>query len=305
MLTEALNFPTSGDRGAGSLLVGSALLLVAAVAAVAGSVLPPLLLVALLVQIPLRGYYVRVLRATALEPDPATPSFADPRALVSDGVIAVGVGLAYLLPAGLFFLVALGGSLAAVPNPSAVGDPTTVSAVETVGGLAALLGIAAFAVGSYLVPGAITLFAAHGERRAAFDLRTVLRGTATEDYAVGWLLTVVLQLVCIPLAVAMYPLLVGFVLHFLVAVAVRYVWGTAFGAGAGIGPSPDAADGTGSREEPAAWGSTSGRVGESATAPVDRDGDAGSPRGPGGDGQRSGPVDDAVTRDPMAEDDER
>ena len=229
MLREALDFPTSGDRGSVALLVGSVLLLLSAGSVAVGAVLLPLLVVALLLQVALRGYYVRVLRVSAADRVPVAPSFGDVPSLFRDGLVAVGVAVAYFLPALVLFAVAAGGNLAsAVQNPLQLRDPTTIAAVETVGGLAALLGLFAALAAVYLVPGAVTLYAHERRVRSAFDAR-VFRGVFSEDYAVGWVLTLLLQAVAYPLVALLYPLLVGVFLHFFLAVAVRYVWGTSFG----------------------------------------------------------------------------
>jgi hypothetical protein len=230
MLREALDFPTSGDRGSAALLVGSVLLLLSVGFLAAGAILPLLLAVALAFQVALRGYYVRVLRVTAADRAPVAPSFGDVSSLLRDGLVAVAVAVAYFLPALLLFAVAAGGNLAsAVQNPLQLRDPTTIAAAETVGGLAALLGLFAALGAFYLVPGAVTLYAHEGRVRSAFDLRTVFRGTVSEDYAVGWVITLVLQGLLFPVVALLYSLAVGVFLHFFLAVSVRYVWGTSFG----------------------------------------------------------------------------
>lgn len=233
MLTEALDFPTRGDHGSTALLVGSGLLLTSVVFGAFGVLFPPILGGALIAHLAIRGYYVRVLDRSASRSDPDAPAFDDVERLLTDGVIATVVGIVYLIPAALLFLVALGGNLvSALRNPASL-DPTAVAAAETVGGLAALFGTLVLLASLYLLPGAVTAYAHERDLRVAFDLRTVTAGTVSEDYAVGWLLTVVLQVVFLPVAFALYPLLIGAFLHFLLAVAVRHVWGRSFGAALG------------------------------------------------------------------------
>lgn len=229
MLSEALDFPTRGPHGSAALLVGSVLLLVSAVFTVGGAVLPVLLVVAFALQVALRGYYVRVLRAAAGEREPVAPSFGDVRGLLRDGLAAVGIALVYLLPVGLLFLLAAGGNLAAaVENPLQL-RATTIAVAETVGSIAALLGLFAALASLYLVPGAVTLYAHEGRVRAALDLRRVVRGTVSEDYAVGWVITLVLQALLFPVVFLLYSIIVGVFLHFFLAVTVRYAWGNAIG----------------------------------------------------------------------------
>lgn len=248
MLREALDFPTSGERGSAALLVGSALLLFSGLVVVVGAQLPILsavpdsavvvpLALGIVLQLGVRGYYVRVLRVTAAELDPVAPSFGDVRGLFRDGLAAVAIAFVYLLPTLLLFAIAAGGNLAgAVENPFQLRDPTSIAAAETVGSLAALLGLFTALASLYLVPGAVTLYAYERRVRSAFDLRTVVRGTASEDYAVGWVVSLVLQALLLPIVLFLYALLVGVVLHFLLGVAVRYMWGSSFGAAMGFDP---------------------------------------------------------------------
>lgn len=251
MLREALDFPTSGDRGSAALLVGSALFLLSAIVAVIGGQVPVLLdgidaavpavvvlVVLFVLQLAVRGYYVRVLRVTAVERDPVAPSFGTVGSLLRDGLAAVAIAVVYLLPTLLLFAIAAGGNLAsAVDNPLQLRDPTSIAAAETVGSLAALLGLFAALASLYLVPGAVTMYAHENRVRSAFDLRSVVRGTVSEDYAVGWVLSLVLQALLLPIVLLLYSLLVGVVLHFLLGVAVRYVWGSSFGTAMGFAPA--------------------------------------------------------------------
>ncbi|WP_255195779.1 DUF4013 domain-containing protein [Halorarius litoreus] len=238
MLREALDFPTSGDRGSAALLVGSGLLLLSALVGGASLLFPPLLALVLVLQLPLRGYYVRVLRVTAAEADPTAPSFGDVGPLLRDGLVAVVVAFVYFLPTLLLFGIAAGGNLAAaVENPLQLTDPTTIAAAETVGSLAALLGLFSSLAALYLVPGAVTMYAHERRVRSALHVRRVISGTFSEDYAVGWVLSVVLQALLFPVVAFLYSLVIGVVLHFLLGVAVRYVWGSSFGAAMGFEPS--------------------------------------------------------------------
>lgn len=237
MLSEALDFPTSGERGSAALLVGSLALLLSAGALVAGGVFPFLLVGVLALQVVARGYYVRVLRVTVVDRSAVAPGFDDVERLLRDGLGAVVVSVVYFLPSLLLFSVAAGGNLAsAVNNPLRLRDPTTIAAAETVGSLAALLGLFTVLAALYLIPGAVTLYAHENRLRSAFALRRVARGTLSEDYAVGWVVTVLLQAFLLPIVLFLYSLLVGAFLHFFLAVAVRYVWGVSVGSALDIEP---------------------------------------------------------------------
>jgi len=225
MLGEALDYPTSGPDGSKAVLVGGGLLLVSAPFALVGLALPPLLGIALAGHLAVRGYYVRVLRRVAGSPDTDAPAFGEWGDLLVDGTKALLVLLGYLVPALVLVVVAVGGQVAsAVQGPGAA-----LSTLRTLTGLTVLLLFLYLLGMAYVLPAAVTNFAYTGRVQAAFRPE-VLRGALTEDYAVGWLLSVVLQAVALPFVLVFQALLVGFFLQFLVGVAIRYVWGRSFGA---------------------------------------------------------------------------
>lgn len=229
MLGEALDYPTSGPDGAKAVLVGGGVLLVSAPFALVGLALWPLLGIALAGHLAVRGYYVRVLRRVAGDPDTDAPAFDEWGGLLVDGTKALLVLLGYLLPVLVLVLVAVGGQVAsAVQGPGAA-----FSTLRTLTGLTVLLFFLYLLGMAYVLPAAVTNFAYTGRVQAAFRPE-VLRGAFTEDYAVGWLLSVVLQAVALPFVLVFQALLVGFFLQFLVGVAVRYVWGRSFGAALGL-----------------------------------------------------------------------
>lgn len=234
MLGDALDFPASGDHGSSALLVGGALLFVAALFQLVGSILLPLLAVTLLCRLAIRGYYVRVLRRSAVDPGTETPAFDDWGDLLGDGLYSLLILLVYLLPFMALVGLAIGGGVV-----SSVDDPTAaIDAVRNAAGLAVMLALFYFIVMSYVIPAAVTNFAHEGEFRAAFRLRTVLDGAFSEDYAVGWVLTTVIQLLVFPFALLLKFVLVGFFVSFFVGVAVRYILGRSFGAAMGFEPEP-------------------------------------------------------------------
>lgn len=310
MLSEALDFPTSGERGSAALLVGSLALLLSAGALVAGGVFAPFLLGVLLLQLVARGYYVRVLRVTAVERDPVAPGFDDPTSLLRDGLGAIVVSVVYFLPSLVLFSVAAGGNLAsAVDNPLRLRDPTTIAAAETVGSLAALLGLFSVLAALYLVPGAVTLYAHENRLRPAFDLRRVVGGTLSEDYAVGWVVTVLLQAFLLPIVLVLYSLLVGAFLHFFLAVAVRYIWGVSVGSALDI--EPPAVDRAGITPDQGSASAAPGVAvppeGDSPTEPTDLgDTDTGTSTTPAAgspvEAVDSGPVNDTATGESLTED---
>lgn len=240
MLREALDFPTSGSRGSRALLAGSGLLLLGALLAggalyaeenVSREIAVGIGALALLPSVAVRGYYYRALKTATTSRYPTAPSFAGIGSLLRQGLVSVLVAAVYALPAGVLF------GLSASTNliPASV-TPDVATLGESLGAVAALFGIAALLAALYLTPAAMATVAREESFAAGFRLRSVADGAVTEDYAVGWVLATALQWVLAPIAVGFSALLVGVPLYFLTAVAARYVWGTSFGAAAGIPP---------------------------------------------------------------------
>jgi hypothetical protein len=286
MLAEALDFPTRGDDGARALLIGAGLLFVAGLFQLVGAVVFPLLGGALLCRIAVRGYYVRVYRRTAVDPDADAPAFDDWGDLFTDGLYSLVIFLAYLLPLVVLVVLAVGGgAMSSVDDPSAA-----VDALRNAAGLALLLALLYFLGMWYVLPAAVSNFAHEGELRAAFRFEEVVDGAVSEDYAVGWVLTVVVQALIWPVAFLLQFLLVGFFIYFFLGVAVRSILGRSFGAARGF--EPDTSDGPRSETAGAAGASDSGPGPSSATSGVPgREASPGRP--PGSDagsttGQRTG-----------------
>ncbi len=238
MFRASLSYAVRRSRAA---VVGGGLVLVTfpfALAAGAEGRLRYLAVPGLLPWLLLRGYYVRVVRTTVGREHPTPPPFDRLRRLLRDGVASLLVAGCYLLPgvavlAPLVYARAVGtdvGTLASgLPSPAA---DLAVSAT----GVAALAALMYLLGALYAIPVAVTRFAHADRLRAAFDLRRIVAGALTEDYAVAWGTSMLLQALLFPVAYALRLLLVGFALHFVVAVAVRYCYGRGVGAGLGLSP---------------------------------------------------------------------
>ena len=234
------------------MLVGG-LALVAVFACVAAFGLdPPYAYLGVLGIVPwlvVRGYYVRVVRTTIGTDRPTPPRFEDLRGLLSDGVAAVGIAAAYLLaPVGVLApLVALRAAetdLSAIAPFGAIPDGVLSVAVPIVG-LLAVVALMALLGALYVLPVAVARYAHSGRLRDAVALRTVVDGALTEDYAIAWGVSMLLQALLLPVAYLLRVLLVGFFLQFIVAAGVRYCYGQGVGAALGLsavdaGPDPDA-----------------------------------------------------------------
>lgn len=185
-----------------------------------------------------RGYYVRVVRTTIGTERPTPPRFEDLRGLLSDGVAAIGIAAAYLLaPVGflapLVALRATGTDLSAIAPLGAVPDGVLSVAVPVVG-LLAVVALMTLLGALYVLPVAVARYAHSGRLRDAVALRTVVDGALTEDYAIAWGVSMLLQALLLPVAYLLRVLLVGFFLQFIVAAGVRYCYGRGVGAALGL-----------------------------------------------------------------------
>ena len=223
MLSDALSFPRRGDDWLSTLLVGGVLTLLSVL------VLPAFVL---------QGYLVRVLDHAARR-ERTPPSFTQWGALFVDGlkltVANVVYGLVVLVP----LTIVLGALLIIVPSGPTPVDPGTTPVPPSAGSgegllvffaLVALVVLLAIAV-SYLLPAALANFAIEGRLRAAFDVRTVIAGAFTSDYAVAWLLAVVVGLVGGIVGTALSAVVVGLFVLFYVQVVSYYLFGLGFARG--------------------------------------------------------------------------
>jgi hypothetical protein len=272
MLRNALTFPTRGRRGPISVLIGGVLVFlrwglvagtvaVASVAltveggpasAVAAGGLAVVALPLVVVELALRGYRIRALRAVVADPDADAPGFGRPGTLLRDGLLGVGVTVGYLLPgAVLLWVAALGIDAvpAMAPTPPSLAD----AVARNLAGLALLFGLLELVGAAYLLPAAAASAAHDRSIRAAFG-RRVVAGAFSEDYAVGWVAAGLLALVVFPAlllvsSLVVVPLLAAPFGSFFVAVAIRQMYGAGFGAAAGLAAEPTGAgaDAAGSR----------------------------------------------------------
>lgn len=243
MFREALDYPTRPPHGGRAVVVGGLLLAAVAVLVAVGSLGLPYAAVVPLAVGPwllVRGYYVAALRAAIGHDVPRPPAFADYRRLLADGVRAVAIAIGYLLPVivvlsplvlARYFDANLAALLTGAGFPADV-----VAAVLSAVGVIALFALMYLLGALYALPVAVSLYAHTGRLRAAFDLRTVVAGATTEDYVVAWLVSLLLQLLLIPVAYLLRVLVVGFFLQLLVSVGVRYCYGQGVGAALDLEP---------------------------------------------------------------------
>jgi len=243
VLRAALSYPTRNPDGPRSVLIGGGLVFLASVFGATSLLEGSVGLVALVGVLPwlaLRGYYVRVLRTSIGRDRPTPPPMADGGRLLRDGAVAVGISAAYLLPGAvvlgpLVYARAVGtdvGTLYAEVGLQAVLADAVLSATGFLALLAAMYLLGAL----YATPVAVARFAYEDRLGAAFELRRVVDGALTEDYAVAWAAALLLQVVLFPIAYVFRAAIVGFFFHFVVAVAVRYCYARGVGEGSDLEP---------------------------------------------------------------------
>lgn len=250
MFREALGYPTRPPEGGRSIILGGLALVAVGISLGVASLDLPLAAVAILGLLPwiaVRGYYVRVIRTTISRDRPKPPRFDRFRTLFTDGLTAVGIAIAYLLPAvvviaPLIAVQLLDTDLSALLAAASVPDGA-ISVLVPVIGLFAVVAFMYLIGALYVLPVAVARFAHSGEWRDALELRTVVDGAVTEDYVIAWGISFLLQLVFFPIGYLLRVLLVGFFLHFLVSVSVRYCYGQGVGAALDLDPveTPDTA----------------------------------------------------------------
>lgn len=224
MLLDALSFSRRGDDWLSTIIVGGVLTLLAVL------VFPAIIL---------QGYLVRVLDHAARR-ERTPPSFTQWGALFVDGLKLFVVNLVY----GLFVIVpvgvVVGALLVVVPGDPVPTEPGTAPPPDPpIGSETGLLVFVALVVVAglltllvaYLLPAALANFAIEGRLRAAFDLRTLFAGAFTSDYAVAWLLAVVVGLVGTLVGSALTAVVVGVFVLFYVQVVVYYLLGRGFATG--------------------------------------------------------------------------
>ena len=236
MLGDALSFPRNDEDWVKTVVIGTVLLVVTQVFALLGLLIPLVgQMVALVVQLPLVGYTVRVLRASA-RGEERPPRFDDWGDLFVDGLKGVVVSIVYTIPVGvLMFALVVGGVFAAGfssdptgTTPATSGPPPEFGvAFLVLFGVAMLLGLSV----AYLVPAAMANFAAHDDLGKAFALREVVGTAFTADYFVAALIAVVVGLILGFVGVLLSVLLVGLAVLFYTQVVTYYLLGRGYAKG--------------------------------------------------------------------------
>jgi hypothetical protein len=199
---------------------------------------------------------------------------ADGGRLLRDGTIAVGISAAYLLPGAvvlgpLVYARAVGTDVGTLYAEVGLQDVLADAVLSATGFLALLA--AMYLLGAlYATPVAVARFAYEDRLGAAFELRRVVDGALTEDYAVAWAAALLLQVLLFPIAYVFRAAIVGFFFHFVVAVGVRYCYARGVGEGSDLEPlaltTDESAPGAEGRHDAPAPGTSASEEGPAADA---------------------------------------
>jgi hypothetical protein len=227
MLEDALRFPWKGEQNVETILIGGVLSLL-------GVFFVPTLFV--------YGYLVRVIRQVATGDDELPPVFDEWGELLVDGVLAFAISLVYFLVPAVVITV---GVLAWI-LPVGVGTSVGGTGGNSVAILGVLLALATAAVGLitllaavYLFPAAIAAFARTGSFGAAFSPSLLRRIGTDGDYAVAWLIAIVIGIIAQIVAGAVAITVLGLVLVPFVTFYGNIASAYAIGRGIESVPLPD------------------------------------------------------------------
>ncbi|WEL26040.1 DUF4013 domain-containing protein [Haloferax volcanii] len=225
MLSDALWFLKRSDDWVATTIIGGVLWLLSVL------IFPGIIL---------QGYFVRAMRAAA-NGERAAPSFTDWGELFVDGlklfVVTFVWALVAIVPAILLSVIIGIGTFTV--SEAATGSAAASSAGGVGLGIASLvLGLLVFVLGllaAYIGPAAGANFAIEGNLGAGFDVRTILSGALTGEYAVAWLLALVVTVVLGFIGGLLSAIVVGFFVLFYVQVMTYYLWARGFADATGKG----------------------------------------------------------------------
>ncbi|KTG27222.1 DUF4013 domain-containing protein [Haloferax profundi] len=224
MLSDALSFLKRSDDWLATTIIGGVL-----------SLLSVLIVPAIILQ----GYYVRAMQAAA-RGEEAAPSFTDWGGLLVDGLKLFVVTFVWALLAiipiiGFSAIIGLS-TFAVAETTTSAGMPPEPASNFGIGIVAILGSLVVFALSlvvGYVVPAAGANFAIEGNLGAGFDVRTILSGAFTAEYAIAWVLAIVVALVLGTIGSLLSIILVGVFVLFYVQVTTYYLWARGYADGIG------------------------------------------------------------------------
>lgn len=174
-IEEAARYPMQSDDWKTTVLIGGVLVIF-------GVLLIPGLIVS--------GYAVRVIR-DYLEGASSPPPFEDWGRLLVDGVQVFVIGFVYMLIPTIVAVVMIGGSIVAMATGARAGAAAGLAGFF--GGF--LLWFVLSLIFGYVAVAGIVNFAREERFGAAFDFGTIKDVITSGDYAMAWLLAVVVMIV--------------------------------------------------------------------------------------------------------------
>lgn len=223
-ISEALRYPLEREAWERLLLIGGILMLF-------GFLLLPLFVV--------YGYIVRVIKDRLAGAD-QPPAFGEWESLLVDGVKAFVIGVIYLLIPFMIGTMTVGGSIAAIATGSRGGTAVGLAGLAIGLFVTFLLSL----VFGYAAVAALVHFAHEDRLGAAFDLATLKTIVFSEEYALSWLLSVIVLigasvitglLNLIPLFGAVFSVFVAFY----VQIVAAKLWADGYAMTMGVTPSSD------------------------------------------------------------------
>lgn len=213
MLEEGLSYPFRGEDGIVRVVIGGVLNLLSML------IIPAILLL---------GYYVRVLRETALENE-EPPKFDDWGTMLVGGIQAIIISIVYgIVPFAIAFGIMIFGGLLG----GAAGRNGGAGIIAGFGLLGIFLFFLASLVLMYLLPAALTNFATEERFGAAFDFETIGAVVTSSKYFGAWLAPIVVYtimfVVNLILAVTFFGLILSPWVTFYGSVAIFRMFGQAY-----------------------------------------------------------------------------
>lgn len=193
---DALQYPFNDDTWLSKIFIGGALNLASVL------VIPVFFLI---------GYQLRVMRV-GMNSGNTLPEFDEWGEMFTTGLVGIGVGLTYLLPAIL--LVVGGGVLR---------------------GISVLF----FLAGLFLIPAGLANYLRKGSFEDALDFGTVLALAQNSEYITHWVMASLLGLVGTALSGGLQVVLIGFFLQFYFYLAIYYLLGRGIAFSMESLPPPD------------------------------------------------------------------
>lgn len=221
MIENAFTYPTDQDSWVKTLIIGGVLTFF-------GFLLIPLFAV--------QGYVIRVIRST-IEGESSPPEFGDWGNLIVQGFKAWVIAFIYMLIPTIVAFVTVGGAIGAMATGSETG--AAVGLAGMFGGLA-LTAVLSLVFGYFAVV-AIVLFAREEEFGAAFDFGQLRDVALNADYAIAWLVSIVVFIVAgIVAGIPFIGFILGPFASFYAMMVAGRLWAGGYmdAVGDGSGPSP-------------------------------------------------------------------